>query len=88
MRVIDFFCGGGGFSEGFRQAGFKVIQGFDKWNYALNTNSENHRDCITINYDIEELSQLPDNEFHKVVADSEVIVGSPPCVAFSNSVTV
>ena len=21
MKVVDFFCGGGGFSEGFRQAG-------------------------------------------------------------------
>ena len=31
MRVADFFCGGGGFSEGFRQAGFKIVFAVDKW---------------------------------------------------------
>lgn len=29
MRVADFFCGGGGFSEGFRQAGFNIVFAVD-----------------------------------------------------------
>ena len=37
MRVADFFCGGGGFSEGFRQAGFEIVFAVDKWEPAVNT---------------------------------------------------
>ncbi|MBA7592141.1 hypothetical protein ES708_34318 [subsurface metagenome] len=25
LRVLDLFCGAGGFSEGFRQAGFEIV---------------------------------------------------------------
>ena len=35
MRVADFFCGGGGFSEGFRQAGFEIVFAVDKWGPAV-----------------------------------------------------
>lgn len=34
MRVADFFCGGG-FSEGFRQAGFEIVFAVDKWKPAV-----------------------------------------------------
>ena len=36
MKVADFFCGGG-FSEGFRQAGFEIVFAVDKWEPAVNT---------------------------------------------------
>jgi DNA (cytosine-5)-methyltransferase 1 len=85
MRVIDLFCGAGGFSEGFRQAGFSIIWAVDNWQGAVDTHSENHPDSKTIKEDVVKLSLLPDEEFHKVIPDSEVILGSPPCVAFSNS---
>ena len=39
MRVADFFCGGGGFSEGFRQAGFQIVFAVDKWEPAVTTMS-------------------------------------------------
>lgn len=85
MRVIDLFCGAGGFSEGFRQAGFSTIWAVDNWQEAVDTHSENHPDSKTIKEDVVKLSLLPDKEFHEVVPDSEIIVGSPPCIAFSNS---
>ena len=31
LRVLDFFCGGGGFSEGFRQMGYEILYGYDSW---------------------------------------------------------
>ncbi len=85
MKVADFFCGGGGFSEGFRQAGFEVVFAVDKWDPAVLTHKGNHPNCRTINKDIVELSFLPDDEFNSIIPDTEVIIGSPPCVAFSSS---
>lgn len=85
MRVIDFFCGAGGFSEGFQQAGFDVIWAVDIWQPAVITHHKNHPASNTILGDVEKIAYLPDEEFHQVVPDSEIIIGSPPCVAFSNS---
>ncbi len=85
MRVIDFFCGAGGFSEGFRQAGFEVIWAVDIWQPAVDTHTANHPTAATIKGDVIKISQLPDIEFEALVPDSEVIIGSPPCTAFSNS---
>lgn len=85
LKVIDFFCGGGGFSEGFRQAGFKVIWAVDNWRPAVNTHKENHPECETVCDDVIRLSLLPDEEFNRIIPDSEIIVGSPPCTSFSNS---
>lgn len=79
--VIDFFCGAGGFSEGFRQQGFKILMGIDNWSPAIETHNINHglndstKDVLDFE-SIEEIDLLP---------DTEVIVGSPPCVLFSLS---
>jgi len=81
MRVLDFFCGAGGWSEGFRQEGFKVIMGIDNWLPAIKTHNLNHglndtpRSVLEFE-DINNIDKLP---------DSEIIVGSPPCVSFSLS---
>ena len=85
MKVIDLFCGAGGFSEGFRQAGFEIIWAVDKWQPAVTTHHNNHPHSNTILGDVEQIAHLPDNEFDQVVPDSEIIIGSPPCVDFSNS---
>lgn len=85
MRVADFFCGAGGFSEGFRQAGFGICFAVDKWVPAVNTYRANKPQCNVILDDVIRISELPDDEFHALVPDTEVIIGSPPCVAFSNS---
>lgn len=80
-QVIDFFCGAGGFSEGFRQQGFQVVMGIDNWAPALYTHNLNHnlkdetKDVLDFE-SIDEIYKLP---------DTEVIVGSPPCVLFSLS---
>jgi len=85
LRVADFFCGGGGFSEGFRQAGFDVCFALDIWQPAIDTFQANKPNAKVLKEDIVKISNLPDEEFHSVVPDVEVIIGSPPCVAFSNS---
>lgn len=82
LKVIDFFCGAGGFSEGFRQQGFEIVMGIDNWGLAIETHNLNHglkdtpKDVLVFGSSMEEIHALP---------DTEVIVGSPPCVLFSLS---
>lgn len=85
MRVADFFCGGGGFSEGFRQAGFDIVFAVDKWAPAVKTYKGNKPNVNVIQDDVIRISQLPDDEFEALVPNSEVIIGSPPCQSFSHS---
>jgi len=82
LRVIDFFCGAGGFSEGFRQQGFKIIAGYDHWKPAVDSFNHNFgtesdvKNMLDFKDSIEEINNLP---------NTEVIIGSPPCVSFSSS---
>lgn len=85
MRVADFFCGAGGFSEGFRQAGFEIVFAVDKWEPAVTTYKGNKPGVNVIQDDVLRISNLPDDEFEALVPDTEVIIGSPPCQSFSNS---
>lgn len=82
MKVVDFFCGAGGFSEGFRQVGFEIIYGYDHWrpavetynyNFGLKCEQKNILDYLT---SLEEIDSIP---------NTEIIIGSPPCVSFSSS---
>lgn len=85
MRVADFFCGGGGFSEGFRQAGYDIVFAVDRWEPAVTTYKGNKPGVNVIQDDVIRISFLPDEEFEALVPDSEVIIGSPPCKSFSHS---
>lgn len=81
--VADFFCGAGGFSEGFHQAGFNVVFALDNWKPAIETHKLNHPYCDSMQKNILELD-TPE-KIDKVVPDTDIIIGSPPCVSFSNS---
>lgn len=80
-RVIDFFSGAGGFSEGFRQAGFKIILGIDKWKSAIDTFNLN----FDLSCDPKDILDFSSTEEIEQLPDTEIIIGSPPCVSFSNS---
>lgn len=80
--IIDIFCGAGGFSEGFRQQGFKIVMGIDSWEPAIKTFNHNFnlkcqvKNVLDFEKSIDEIEALP---------DTDVILGSPPCVTFSSS---
>ena len=82
LTVIDFFCGAGGFSEGFRQMGYEIVYGFDHWKPAVDTFNHNFnlncepKNILDFKNSILEIENLP---------DTEIIIGSPPCVSFSSS---
>ena len=67
-RLLDLFCGAGGASEGYRQAGFEVV-GVDispQPNYPFRFIQKNVMDIA-----------------HTFIADFDAIHASPPCQAFS-----
>lgn len=86
MNVIDLFCGCGGFSKGFQQAGFNVRLGIDIWSDAIKTYKFNFPDAATIT---EDLSNLTGEQLLSVANlaanEVDVIIGGPPCQGFSLS---
>lgn len=86
LTVIDFFSGAGGFSEGFRQQGFKIVRGIDYWEPAVKTHNLNHglQDSPE---NILDYAGLDSKDVKRIEAlpDVDVIVGSPSCVTFSMS---
>jgi DNA (cytosine-5)-methyltransferase 1 len=82
LQVIDFFCGAGGFSEGFRQQGFEIVAGIDSWKPAVDTFNHNFglqckpQNILDFELSIKKIEELP---------DTEIIIGSPPCDSFSSS---
>lgn len=81
-NVIDLFCGCGGLSLGFEQAGFDVILGIDTWKDALITFSKNHKIGNTLCADLADL-QAEDVEKEIGNKKVDVIIGGPPCQGFS-----
>ncbi len=79
MKAIDLFCGAGGFSCGFEQAGVSVEYGVDKNEPALETFDATHAG-EAVYHDISE--GVPD-----AIADEEfdIVFGSPPCQGFSDA---
>jgi DNA (cytosine-5)-methyltransferase 1 len=82
LSVLDVFCGAGGFSEGFRYVGCTIVSGIDHWQPAVDTFNTNFgvkatcRDVLNFERNPEMIDDLP---------DTDVIIGSPPCVSFSYS---
>lgn len=76
---IDFFCGAGGFTEGFRQQGFKPIRGIEMWQQAINTHNLN----FGLNDEVKNVLDFEDDDEIDKLENSHILLGSPPCVSFS-----
>ena len=79
--VVDVFAGAGGLSEGFRQAGFRIVAGSDNDPDALATYRMNFPEAAAILGDI----RLPNvkEEVLAAARSADVLIGGPPCQAFS-----
>lgn len=79
--VIDLFCGCGGLSLGFEEAGYDVLIGIDNWEGALKTYQLNHKDSRILCADLATL--LPQTVEEKIsTTEVDVIIGGPPCQGF------
>lgn len=85
MRAIDFFCGGGGMTNGLIQSGIEVIAGVDLDSDAQATYEANNNGAKFINEDITKLPlNFFENEFGVHRNDDEMIfVGCSPCQFYS-----
>ena len=52
MRVLDLFCGAGGFSCGHEAAGFEIVAGADMDRNALRTFAQNFPGAATLHVDL------------------------------------
>lgn len=84
FKCVDLFCGAGGLSEGFRQAGFDILlaNDFDTWCEA--TYKLNHPETTFISGPIQNITA------EQILAsislepgELDCIIGGPPCQAFS-----
>ena len=77
-KVLDLFCGAGGFSKGFEMAGYTKGVGIDNNKTVKETFEHNH----------------PDYEFwladlgmglnpYDIAEEFDIVIGSPPCKKFS-----
>ena len=82
LNIIDLFCGCGGLSLGFENAGFNVLLGIDMWEDALVTYRRNHKNGNTLCAD---LASLPVQQVDKAInhENVDIIIGGPPCQGFS-----
>ncbi len=84
--AISLFCGAGGCSLGFKQAGYSILYANDKDSAAVETYRKNSPEAICSNEDIDSL------DFNNVLdevglkkGELDILIGGPPCQGFSTA---
>lgn len=80
LKVVDLFCGCGGMSMGFQDAGFSVVASYDNWDPAI--------EVYRLNFDhpIFKRDLLNTDDVNDISSNNpDVIIGGPPCQDFSSA---
>ncbi len=80
--LVDFFSGAGGFAEGFRRAGFRVLLGVDNDPAAIRSFKANFPEAVALAMDIKEVTGAL---VERLVGRPEVVIGSPPCEPYTGA---
>ncbi len=79
--VIDLFCGAGGFSRGFQEAGFVIKLGIDNDINCVRTFSYNFRTAVAL---CEDIRNVTGRDILKYVGERpHVVIGGSPCEPFT-----
>lgn len=80
LNTVDLFCGCGGMSLGFQNAGFKIKYACDNWDPAISVYKSN------FSHTIEKLDVSKKSAVKRIANFSpDLIVGGPPCQDFSSA---
>lgn len=85
INVIDIFCGAGGLSYGFyKNKNFNILCANDIEKDMAETYKANHKNVPVYNMDIKNFNlELLEKELKITKNDVDVIIGGPPCQAYS-----
>lgn len=81
MKVVDLFCGCGGLSLGFQNAGFEIVASFDNWDAAMNVYRLNFQ------HPVHKTDLMDVDKACKIIEQykPDMIIGGPPCQDYSSA---
>ncbi len=82
---VDFFCGAGGLSCGFKQAGFKVVLANDIQDVCCETYRYNHPELSDDTVVQGDIKVIVNNLEDFIKQPVDIVVGGPPCQGFSSA---
>ncbi|MFX1294470.1 MAG: DNA cytosine methyltransferase [Promethearchaeota archaeon] len=85
IKILDLFCGGGGFAAGFQQEGFEIVAAIDQSYNAYLTYHHNFPQALFFNENIHELHAV--DIVNKMGDYPDVIIASPPCEPYTSANT-
>lgn len=80
--VLDIFCGAGGMSLGFQNAGCKIIGGIDNNIHAVRTHHKNFPSC-RFKLDAQDIRTINLLDLPIKPGEVDILIGGPPCQGFS-----
>ncbi|MEK0193299.1 MAG: DNA cytosine methyltransferase [Oscillatoriales cyanobacterium] len=81
--VLDIFCGAGGMSLGFQNAGCEILGGIDKNPHAIRTHHKNFPNCKLMR-DAQSIESITDlSKLELKPGEIDILIGGPPCQVFS-----
>ncbi len=81
--VLDIFCGAGGMSLGFKNAGCKILGGIDNNPHAVRTHNRNFPSCKLV-LPPQDISNIKLADLKIKPGEVDILIGGPPCQVYSN----
>ncbi len=81
--IVDLFCGAGGLSLGFVEAGFRVVLANDIQDVCCETYKYNHPELPSKRVVLGDIRQVLDD--FSIPESIDLVVGGPPCQGFSSA---
>ncbi len=83
-RVLDLFCGAGGMSLGFQNAGCKIVGGIEFENWPAETHKLNFQNC---EFDLgpKDIRDVEPSDLKLKPGSIDILIGGPPLISGENS---